>query len=515
MRANHRKRRNHSQSGVALFIALFVLLLITAVAISLVIAAGGESALASNYRSSASVYMAGTAGLEEARGRLLPTSSDYFNLTVPGFIPATPLLVGQALYMVNPAPADPAGVAMLGAYPDTEYVKEFGVAPPAAPPTIASVSKVTSGGTTYYGPLFKWVRITAATEKSINTDVNGDTLLDNAAPLYYDPSHVNALGQTKPSLIIPPMIGANPNPPSTAKQVYELTAFAVLPNGSQKFVQYVVTPVNYNLNFPSAFTLAGQVGNFNGANSNPYHVNGQDGSGSAPAVPGCVNNAPTVAAIGVSAGLDAAGTATNQNQVISNLPRPDHYTGTGGTPSVNNVTMNSNLDSPADLDQLVQTIRQNADAVMPNPPNPPNYNNSGTTYNFGGTGWPTDMSPSNPKVVYVDGSFDLGPNTGYGLLVVTGNFKYQGNSGWNGVILVIGDGTTTFDGNGGGNGEFDGAIFAATTRDASGNQLANFGTVNVDINGGGGNGIYYNSCWINRVQTPPTFQVLSFQERKN
>ena len=123
------------------------------------------------------------------------------------------------------------------------------------------------------------------------------------------------------------------------------------------------------------------------------------------------------------------------------------------------------------------------------------------------------MSASNPKVVFVDGSFDLGPNTGYGLLVVTGNFQYHGNSGWKGIILVVGDGTTTFLGNGGGNGEFDGAIFAATTRDASGNQLPNFGSVNFDINGGGGNGMYYNSCWINRVQQPPSYQILSFQER--
>jgi len=106
----------------------------------------------------------------------------------------------------------------------------------------------------------------------------------------------------------------------------------------------------------------------------------------------------------------------------------------------------------------------------------------------------------------------LGPNTGYGILVVTGNFKYQGNSGWKGIILVVGDGTTTFVGNGGGNGEFDGAVFTATTRDASGNQLPAYGTVNMDINGGGGNGIYYNSCWINKVQQPPTYQILSFRE---
>src|SRR2546429_4963475 len=79
-------------------------------------------------------------------------------------------------------------------------------------------------------------------------------------------------------------------------------------------------------------------------------------------------------------------------------------------------------------------------------------------------------------------------------------------------ILVVGDGTTTFLGNGGGNGEFDGAIFAATTRDANGNQLPNFGSVNFDINGGGGKGMYYNNCWINRVEQPPSYQIPSFQE---
>jgi hypothetical protein len=168
------------------------------------------------------------------------------------------------------------------------------------------------------------------------------------------------------------------------------------------------------------------------------------------------------------------------------------------------------------LDQVVTDIRTNADVVIPNPPNPQNFNNSGTTYNFGqsGTGytWPADMSVNNPKTIYVDGSFDLGPNTGYGLLVVTGNFHYQGNSGWKGIILVIGDGTTTFDGNGGGSGEFDGAIFVATTRAPTGAQLASFGQTNYDITGGGGNGIYFNSCWIKQSQKPPTYKVLSFRE---
>ncbi|HEV1993655.1 MAG TPA: hypothetical protein VGR03_04940, partial [Candidatus Acidoferrum sp.] len=161
--------------------------------------------------------------------------------------------------------------------------------------------------------------------------------------------------------------------------------------------------------------------------------------------------------------------------------------------------------------QLLQNIKDNADALIPNPPPAPNVV-SHTLYTYGGPGWPAGMSQNNPQVVYVDGDFDLGPNTGYGLLVVTGNFFYHGNSGWKGIVLVVGDGTTTFLGNGGGNGSFDGAVFTATIRDASGNLLNNFGPLNFDVTGGGGNGIYYNSCWIKNVQKPPSYKLLSFRE---
>jgi exopolysaccharide biosynthesis protein len=65
---------------------------------------------------------------------------------------------------------------------------------------------------------------------------------------------------------------------------------------------------------------------------------------------------------------------------------------------------------------------------------------------------------------------------------------------------------------GGGNQEFDGAIFVATIKDTNGNLLSQLGTVNFNISGGGGNGVYYNSCWINNAQRPLTYKVLSFRE---
>jgi hypothetical protein len=503
---NTRKKHRSSEQGVALLVAMISLLLISAVAVAMIVASGTEGALNGNYRSSSSTYYAGLAGLEEARGRMLASNP---NAIVVNFAAAN-----QVQYIVNPTLAageTAANVLTNPLYLDTEYDTEFGSGKLAAATKLANIDSIFKN-TAIPGPMYKWVRMNPVTEKALNMDVDHDNLPpDQTGMLYYETAN------TPPSLVVVP---AGNVPSSSAYQVTEITALAVLPNGSKKIVQYLVTPQVFNLNFPSALTLAGTVGNFQGANSNPYQVNGNDGSGNPPAIPGCNPNQGAQVGIGVGAGLDTAGTATNLSYVTGQLPRPANYIGNNGPPSIGTPALNSTLSSTAALDQLVLDIKNNADVVMqPYPPPAPTFNNSGTIYNFGASGtgytWPSDMSPTNPKVVFVDGSFDLGQNTGYGLLVVTGNFHYHGNSGWKGIILVVGDGTTTFDGQGGGNGEFDGAVFVATTRDANGNQLANMGSVNFDISGGGGNGIYYNSCWIKQVNQPPTYKVLSFREIQN
>jgi len=533
MNSNHINRRKQPESGVALLIAIFVLMLVSVVAISLIVASGGESALAGNYRASTSAYLAGTAGLEEARGRLLPKNADYFNLApnntpATNFIPtAGPLAIGQIRYVLNPAPGEALGT-LLATYPDNQYATEFLAAPVAANvKTLASVSTVTSGGTTYYGPLFKWVRITAATEQSIQTNVNGGGL-DNTAPLYYDPSHL-----PKPSLIVPPMVGGVPNLAlyPNARQALEITTLAFLPNGSQKTLQYVVAPVTYPLNFPSALTLAGNSVQFGGAASNQYYVDGHDGSGHPPAVAGCD---PTTTGI-ITPGVGTTG-VTNVTNVVSpvapvspynGIPvnRDDHYLGTMPSPvpvgpgipnpypSVGNVSLTSGLQTPASLNAIVQTITQNADVVLSPTPVAPTTSNPSGQGTATENDMPVGMSATNPMTVVVNGNFSMTGNyTGYGLLVVTGNFAYSGTTGWKGIVLVVGDGTTTFLGSGGGNNEFDGAIFSASTKDLAGNPLTSFGNVAFDISGGGGNGIYYNSCWINQANQPPTYQVLSFRE---
>jgi hypothetical protein len=486
---------------------MFAILLVSLAAISLLLSAGTETALAGNYRSSASAYYAASAGLEEARGRLLSKNPDFFNNTFANFIPTTgtpQLAVGQVRYITNPIAAE----NVLTVYPDTEYDLEFGAGSLAAASgagnvkTIPSVSTVTSGGTTYQGPLFKWVRINPATEKSINVDVDNDgNANNNTMPLYYDPAHLDAGGNPSPSLIV------SAAPPSTAFQVFEVTSLAVLPNGSQKLLQYVVTTATLNLKFPSALTLNTNNASMQGSNSNNYQINGHDQ---------CNAAALPLPAIGYNAGGN-----TNYHNIADNLPHQNKYTGAGPNPSVVNVASSlstNNLQTPAYLDALVLQITQNADAVITPAGGTP-----------AGTGdLPSGMSPTHPMTVVVNGDYSQSGNfTGYGLLVVTGNFSFTGDSGWRGMVLVIGQGTVNGSGNGGN--EFDGAIFVAKTRDAAGTELATLGQATFGISGGGGgggdggdgggdggggggSGINYNSCWINSVEPVLNYKVLSYRE---
>ena len=480
---------NEQEAGVALLLSIFVLLAISVVGIAMIVASGTESALAGNYRASTSAYYASTAGLEEARSRLLPKNPNYFDVTVPTFMPAlgTTLAANQVRYILNPNGGElvaPLAFGTPATYPDNEYVQEFNPAVPLAAntQTIASTSALAAGVTP---PLYKWVRINAVTEKSLGRDINGDAVIDAVTPLFFD------------SALTPPRLIVNALPPATAQQVFEITALAVLPNRTEKLLQYTVAARTFNLNFPSALTLGANNVTFNGANSSQYQVNGQDGSNpSAPAVPGCTTNPLTVKnAIGTT---NAGDVATIKAGIPSN--RLGNYTGASGTtPDVGTVSLANSLDTPLDTYNTLQTIENSADVVI-----------SG---NATQGQMPNAMSATNPMTVVVDGDFSMNGNyTGYGLLVVTGNFSYTGNTGWNGIVLVIGDGTTTYNGSGGGNNSFNGAIYVATIWDTNHNLLNNFGPVSYDISGGGGSGTYYNSCWVKAAQQPVTYQVLSFRE---
>ncbi|HYL61526.1 MAG TPA: hypothetical protein VE077_02815 [Candidatus Methylomirabilis sp.] len=508
---DRRKTRRRSEQGVALLIAIFVLLLISVVAIALLVSTGTETALGANYRSSSTVYYAALAGLEEARGRLLAKNPNYFGTAnIP-----SPFPLGQTEYVLNRlsgeniAPWDSSNQ-----YYDKEYQTEFGVqASSAAFGSISSVWDNNAQGIP--GPVYKWVRINAATEQSLFLDVDADGHYDNTTPIYYDLAQLDSHGNPAPSLIV------SVTPPATAVQVLQITAMAALPNGSQKLLQYVVAPAPLNLSFPAAVVLDGDTPQFTAPTSASFFVKGND-QGS---VGTCNPVATPFTAVGytdlsmsLSNNFERPGNAQGISTSSPDL-RGNYSNSVAPNPDVAPVTLSANLQTVGGLNDLVQIITDNADVV---------FNGDicvGTSCSVS-TSMPAAMSASNPMTIVVKGDlkFSGWRNTGYGLLLVTGDMSslstpaltYDPDAFWNGIILVIGKGwiysyqgsyTTT---------QIQGAVLVAKTIDASGNPLPlsshpassyfNFTSSSAT------NGIYYSSCWIQAAQSPTKYQVLSFHE---
>jgi len=504
------------EAGAALLIAIFALLLISVVAIALVVSQGTDSALTGNYRTSTSAYYAGVAGLEEGRGRLLWKNANYLNMSnsfpalfTPGGAPNFGLT--QVLYILNPAngeTVDPTS-ANPAQYPDNEYQTEFGWALSGANvQTVNSVFPVAG----LPGPLYKWVRITPATEQSLSTplgiDVDWNGYIDNTTPLNYDPANQAADGTLQAGLIV----GSSP----TSGQALEVTALAVLPNNTQKLVQYLVAPLYFGVKAPATLVMSSSGTASPGINfqvptsatTPTFQISGNDGSGPNSTAPSCTPSAAPTWAIGVT---DMLSPPTDYNVIQSAIPLAlqGNYTGesrhrhhASSLSIEDQVSLNPVMITPANLNSMVQTISQNADLVL--------------NRNASDSDMPAAMSATNPMTVVVNGNLTLNNFTGYGLLVVTGNLVSNPNAGWRGMVLVVGAGNLTFAGGpGGGNGEYDGGIFVAQTLDTTvspPNPLTTMGTATFNALNAGGNGIFYNSCWINTALQPPSFQVLYFRE---
>src|SRR5260370_792736 len=169
-------RRRRQEAGIALLISIFILLLISVVAISLIVSSGTESAMAGNYRSATGVYYAAIAGLEEARGRLLTKNPSSFKSTTGGgFLPppGTPFDIGYVRYVLNPGPSEAIG-NLLTTYPDAEYDTEFGggalgAADVKTTPSVWNRNPLQA--LPIPGPPYKWVRLNAVSEISLGLQV--------------------------------------------------------------------------------------------------------------------------------------------------------------------------------------------------------------------------------------------------------------------------------------------------------------------------------------------------------
>jgi len=484
--------RRRKQAGVALLLAIFVLLLVAVVGIAMMAASGTETSLTANYRSSTSAYYAALSGLEEGRGRLLPKNPNYLSCCIPPFGSTLPL--GQVIYITNPlasdpVPSDPTNYGNPQAYPDTEYTIREGFAPPAY---VKVSSAQTLPGSP--NPLYKWVRINAINERAILVDVNNT----NPGP----PNSDWFQFLNTPQLIY--FDGKNLTRNVTQYQALSVTALAALPDGSTKLLQYVVAPVALQIPISAALTLAGPDSMINAAVFNPpsmpnytFSIHGDDqagtngGSPPPPPPPPC-SVKPSLPAIGV---LNGDGYTSVHGTLVG--PQQGNYTSGGApTPSVSQVDpSNTTVDmkDAVSLSNFLPIVQNAADSVLNGPRTEADM--------------PSAMTSSNPLTIYVNGDLSLNSFTGYGLLVVTGNLNYTGDSGWKGIVIVLG-GTITAT-NSPGNGEFDGAVYLANLPTGGGVTL---GKPTYNVGNHGGKGIYYDSCWVAASLKPITYKVISFRE---
>jgi Tfp pilus assembly protein PilX len=512
MKVKNTTRKRQPQAGVALLISIFVLLLISVVAIALIVSSGTESALAGNYRNATAVYYAALAGLEEGRGRLLAKNTNSFkNTAAPTFMPpGTTLAIGSPRYIINPVGSETvAPWDQSNQYADTEYTTEFGANPPGSSPSTPSLSTVAG----IQGPTFKWVRINAVSSASLGLAVGpsySGPPYDSTTPVFYD--------STQPS-------GAQLNITPTGAQVLELTSFAVLPNGSQKILQYLVVPSAITVpTFPAALTFASDTGHtvwFTAPQGNgSYYVSGNDIA--VPQLPSCTpgsavhaittyhTNAKNDVIVGY-AGFPSHGIPSGQQPLYTGQsPAPDVQLDPSSNPA--------NYQTPAQVDGIVQNILQNAAPIVltPGSGTTPPY----TSFDYDLHAVTTGMSATNPLTIVVNGNLDIsnwggdGYGQGYGLLVVTGNFSYDPDTTWNGIILVIGQGFVN-NSQHGGSGVINGAMFVSQTRGPgpSFSLLPNLGTATVKFDSTmQGIGMRYSSCWIQNSIPTGSYKVLSFHE---
>ena len=123
-------------------------------------------------------------------------------------------------------------------------------------------------------------------------------------------------------------------------------------------------------------------------------------------------------------------------------------------------------------------------------------------------------------VVFIDGDLAGTPSGSYsGILVVTGELTYNGNTGWDGVILAIGEGRIVRSG--GGNGNPSGSVVVANIDPSPSGPSTDrsdwcttspdgFGQAYYDASGGGNSTIEWCTNWINIANSMRSYKVLEF-----
>lgn len=407
------RRQQASEAGVALLLALFVLLLLSGMAATMSVRLMSETRANVSYRSGAQSYYSSLAGLEEARARLV--------LSAPDALPKSSLPKGHlpdhthVAYIVNSTPEDPVDPDdPQSPYFDQEYREEF----PVGEKRTTLVTSDQPNAQTAFAIPYKWVRITMKTEFSSQQDVNQDGVLNTSTPVLFDGSRQQLASG-----------GAE------GWMVYKVTALAVEPSGTKRLLQSEIASQRWIT--PIAGVAGGGEVNLRGT----LTVSGLNNCGAGADLYGVV-----------SAGeIKLQGGATV-------LGQPDSYLEEALLPG----------PSPAELlAQLVPFAIPIQDA------DPANISyDSGSGIYFGS--WvslgdlsqfpPSQDYPAVPAVIHAHHSLSIDHGQGAGILLVEGDLQVSGTFKYYGLIVATG--TVTLRGNSLDPVQIYGGIFQGGTLDA-------------------------------------------------
>jgi hypothetical protein len=291
-----------------------------------------------------------------------------------------------------------------------------------------------------------------------------------------------------------------------------ITGIGAGPHRSLEITQAIVEKIDLYPIPPATITILGEPGcgascaQFWGGTSTPKRYLGDDSN------PVCPGGDPSlwVPVVGVIGG---ASNASAQGGVI----KPgSFFTGPhSGTDTVTDLTTDPSLDPLwTDCNLLVDLAAEvlaAADVVG---------NSSTPNADLGTT--------ADPKVVYIDGDYVVGPSVDSGgLLLVTGELQFHGNADWQGLILALGKGD--FIRFGSGNGDIAGSIVVADiagpdrvlfTGDDCAGQDNVIGTADDGIaqssylvTGGGTGRTAYCSAYLIQWQAARPLEIISFLQR--
>ena len=510
---NHCRR---PESGFALFIAIFTLLLITAIAVGMLMLTNTDTSISSNFRDEQTSFFAAKAGLEEVRDRMRVGAPNSLNASLPGAATpsSAPPMFGSAnavLYITNPlnGETDTPWVTNGTAYPDDEICVEASYPPPGTLNGCAGNPPRPRGTSNWYqsasfspsyatSPVqgWKWVRINVKANLTSSGSTTASSV-DGTTNFYL----VCWNGNTQFTITSGscPSAGAALVPAQNYMPVYTLTALAVTPSGSRRMVQMDVA-TDAIPNIPGAMVMDGDLPSFSPANSNAFRSCGNDGvscAGSSTFPPQNGTVCPPAGNEPAVGGYDAASTTLINTAVVSS-GRSGNYT--GSPTNVANVGTALGAGGLNTVQGLTALVNQVAAAAPP----ANTYANTSTLANPG--------TVSNPQINVVTGDLNITNLTGAGILLVEGNASFSGRPNYDGVILIVGKGQ--IDMSGGGNGVLDGAMLVANLYDSSGHLLTSGapGAPNITFSGGGNMTIQYDSCWVAAMNQSAPYKSLGVRE---